>query len=491
VNLAAIIEGHAGEGVAVVDGDEALTYRDLRRAVGGVRGALSSAGVRSGDRVALIAANGADFVVAHLAILGAGAVTVPLNPTSPPAEVQDQLAAVEPVAAILGKGASIPPASAVGLRLVLDHDGLVAAQAGAEVPMVDRGAADLAVLIFTAGTAGAPKAAMLSHGNVLANIAQVQAHPGQTLTGDDVVLGVLPLFHIFGLTVVLGITLAAGGTIVMEARFEPADALALVAAHRVTVLVGAPPLFGALLTSAPAADGANPLGTVRLALSGAAPLAEGVARAFAARFGVEVHQGYGLTEASPVVTASPIAAGARPRHGSIGVPVPGVEVRLVDEDGEDAYVGDPGEIWVRGANVFGGYWRDEAATRSVLTPDGWLRTGDIAVAGEDGLLQIVDRAKDLIIVSGFNVSPAEVEETLREHPDVVDVAVVGVPDDRTGEAVSAVVVAAPGTSPDAAELGRFCADRLARYKCPTRVSLATELPLGLAGKVLRRRLRPA
>ena len=490
MNLAAIIEGHAGDGVAVVDRDGSLTYRDLRRAVAGVRGALSSAGVHSGDRVVLVAANRADFVIAHLAILGVGAVTVPLNPTSPPAEMKDQFAIVEPVAAIVGAGASLAPAVADGLRLVLDHDGLAVARSGPEAPMADRAPGDLAVLMFTAGTAGAPKAAMLTHGNLLANIAQAQAHPGQTLTGDDVVLGVLPLFHIFGLTVVLGVTLAAGGTIVMEERFEPSDAFSLIDAHEVTVLVGAPPLF-AMLASAPVADGTNPLASVRLALSGAAPLAAGVARAFAARFGVEVHQGYGLTEASPVVTASPIAAGARPRHGSIGVPVPGVDVRLVDEDGEDAYVGDPGEIWVRGANVFLGYWRDEAATRSVLTPDGWLRTGDIAVAGEDGLLQIVDRAKDLIIVSGFNVSPAEVEEALREHPDVVDVAVVGVPDDRTGEAVKAVVVAAPGASPGVAELSRFCADRLARYKCPTQVSLAPELPLGLAGKVLRRRLRSA
>jgi long-chain acyl-CoA synthetase len=226
---------------------------------------------------------------------------------------------------------------------------------------------------------------------------------------------------------------------------------------------------------------------VRLAGSGGAPLPPDVAAAFESRFGLPVWQGYGLTEASPTVTSSLI--GGVPKPGSIGVPLPGVDVRLVDVDGEDALAGDPGEIWVRGPNVFAGYWNDSEATDAVITPDGWLRTGDIAVADDDGYLFIVDRAKDLIIVSGFNVFPAEVEEVLLEHPHVAEAAVVGVEHPYSGEAVKAYVVAVPGAGVEEDELIEFAADRLARYKCPTTVTFVDQLPLGLVGKVLRRALR--
>ncbi len=214
-----------------------------------------------------------------------------------------------------------------------------------------------------------------------------------------------------------------------------------------------------------------------------------VARAFRQRFGVTIHEGYGLTEASPVVTSS--VAGMPVRDGSIGLPLPGVEVRLVDVDGTDVLAGDPGEIWVRGPNVFVGYWHDPEATSAVLTADGWLRTGDIAVVDDEGWLSIVDRAKDVIIVSGFNVYPAEVEQAIGEHDGVAQVAVVGVPHPHTGEAVKAYVVAVPGHHLEEDELIEFCAARLARYKCPSKVQFVDELPVGVAGKLLRRALREA
>jgi long-chain acyl-CoA synthetase len=230
--------------------------------------------------------------------------------------------------------------------------------------------------------------------------------------------------------------------------------------------------------------------SVRLAVSGAAPLPPEVGAAFHERFGVVVHQGYGLTEAAPIVTTTALAGNA-PRPGSIGPPLPGVEVRIVDGDGADVLDGDPGELWVRGPNVFPGYWHDDEASARVLTPDGWLRTGDVAVVEEHADLRLVDRAKDLIIVSGFNVYPVEVEDVLRGQPGVLDAAVVGEPSPRTGEAVVAFVVAAPGTPLDVAALGEQCARALARYKCPSRIEVVDELPRSVAGKLLRRELRPS
>jgi long-chain acyl-CoA synthetase len=223
-----------------------------------------------------------------------------------------------------------------------------------------------------------------------------------------------------------------------------------------------------------------------MAVSGAAKLPEEVAVAFEQRFGVKVAEGYGLTEASPIVTSS---VGDEPRYGSIGVPIPGLEVRLVDGEGHDALAGDPGEIWVRGPNVFAGYWNDAQATARVRTADGWLRTGDVAVSDDDGYLYLVDRAKDLIIVSGFNVYPAEVEEALVAHPGIAEAAVVGEPHPHTGEAVRAYVVPRPGVDLEEDEIVEFVARRLARYKCPSSVVVAEEIPRGLGGKTLRRALR--
>ncbi len=226
---------------------------------------------------------------------------------------------------------------------------------------------------------------------------------------------------------------------------------------------------------------------MRLALTGAAPLPPDVATDFRDRFNLPLRQGYGLTEASPVVTSSLL--GGEPRPFSIGTVLPGIEVRLVDEEGEDALEGDAGEIWVRGPNVFAGYWEDAEATAQAKTDDGWLRTGDVAVTDDDGYLYLIDRAKDLIIVSGFNVYPAEVEEALIEHPGVAGVAVVGVNHPHSGETVKAFVVAAPGVHLEEDQLIEFVSKRLARYKCPTKITFVDELPHGLGGKLLRRNLR--
>jgi long-chain acyl-CoA synthetase len=457
------------DAAALRAGTDVVTYRELEVRAAHVAGALRSEGVEPGDRVAIEGDNTVAFVASYLGALRIGGVAVPLNPHAPEAELTRELAAVEP---------------SVVLRPPLDGTGGDAEPAAP----VDRDAADPAVLLFTAGTAGAPKAAMLTHGNLASNIRQVLDHPGLALTADDVSLGALPLFHVFGLNAVLGIGLAAGASTVLIDHFQPAAALRAVREHRVTVLAGVPAMYHAFLDLDDATAPPDAFTSLRLAVSGAAPLGEELFEGMRKRFDVVVHEGYGLTEASPIVTTS--AIGRRdPAPGSIGPPLPGVDVRLVDADGADVLPGDPGEIWVHGPNVFPGYWRDPNATATALTDDGWLRTGDIAVADDTGELSLVDRAKDLVIVSGFNVYPAEVEEVLLEHPDVAEAAVVGEPDPRTGETIVAFVVPEPGRRPPTEELLAQCARSLARYKCPTRVEIVEELPRSFAGKVLRRELR--
>jgi long-chain acyl-CoA synthetase len=330
---------------------------------------------------------------------------------------------------------------------------------------------------------------MLTHGNLAANIRQVLDHPGLALNAGDVSLGVLPMFHVFGLNAVLGIGLAAGASTVLLEQFDPAAAVSVVRDHVVSVLGGGPAMYHAFLELDDDTAPPGSFESVRLAVSGAAPLDEDLLERMRKRFGVVVHEGYGLTEASPIVTTSAIGR-REPSAGSIGPPLPGIDVRLVDADGGDVLPGDPGEIWVRGANVFPGYWRDAGATERALTRDGWLRTGDVAVADDEGELSLVDRAKDLIIVSGFNVYPAEVEEALLEHPDVAEAAVVGESNPRTGEAIVGFVVPEPGATPGPDALLAHCARSLARYKCPTRVEIVDALPRSFAGKVLRRQLRP-
>jgi long-chain acyl-CoA synthetase len=320
---------------------------------------------------------------------------------------------------------------------------------------------------------------------LLANLEQIQQHPGLRLRDDDVALAVLPFFHVFGLNVVLDLALFAGAGVTLVDHFHPAETLARVARDGVTVVAAVPAVYAAWLALDDASVPPDAFARVRLCVSGATELASDVAVQMHERFGVHVHDGYGLTEASPVVTTT--AVEREPRLGSIGPPLPGVEVRLVDADGNDVLDGDRGEILVRGPNVFAGYWQDEAATRSVLE-NGWLRTGDIAVADDDGWLVLVDRAKDVIIVSGFNVYPGEVEEALRSHGGVADAAVIGEAHPRTGETIVAYVVARSGASLDPVELVRHAGRRLARYKLPTRVEVVDALPRTFAGKLLRRAL---
>jgi long-chain acyl-CoA synthetase len=495
VNLAHIIDGHPDDHVAIISRGVETTYGQLRDRVARLRGGLAALGIGAGDRVVLLCGNGRHFVETYLAALGLGVVIVPLNPQSPSPEISHEIATVGATAVVVGPTAAgawkaIDATAIPTVRHIvatqpgtvdteLDFDDLLSAE---PLDTVEVGPGALALLIFTSGTAGSPRAAMLSHGNLLANIDQGRSTAAQ-INADDVVFGVLPMFHIFGLNVVLGFSLANGATVVLVQRFDPSTALDTIRERSITVIPGAPPLWLAFshFDAAPA----DSFATVRLALTGAAKMPEEAIRRLNDQFGLQLAEGYGLTEASPVVTSS---AGLPIKVGSVGKVLDGITVRLVDEAGDDVLRGDAGEIWVKGPNVFQGYLDDREQTARVLTTDGWLRTGDIAVTDDDGYLYLVDRAKDLIIVSGFNVYPAEVEDVIAEHPAVAEVGVAGVPHPHTGEAVKAWVVARDGMTVDEDTLIAWCSDRLARYKSPSKILFVDQLPRNVSGKLLRRSL---
>ncbi|MBM7791278.1 AMP-binding protein [Tenggerimyces flavus] len=502
VNLADLVRQaakDAPERAALIAGDRRVTWSELDRAVDALAAGLAAQGVVAGHRVAVALPNGIDLVTAMFATVRAGLVVVPLNPESPTAEYARALEHVRPRLVLAGPGSVEAVRSAVATLSSSDGDGprpvVVAvdapAQAGelayaslpgsgpAAVPPRDPEA--LAALLFTSGTSSAPRAAMLTHRALLANVAQMASIEPPAMRANDVVLGLLPLFHVFGLSL-LALCARAGATMVLAGRFDPEATLDLVASEKVTNIPVAPPVFVAW-QSFP--DLAARLASVRLLLSGAAPLPIAVADAIKASSGLMVHEGYGLTEAAPGVTST--LCSASPKAGSVGAPLPGVEVRVqVDPGAEDA--DEPGEILVRGANLFSGYWPDGVDGPS---SDGWLATGDVGYLDADGDLYLVDRVKELVLVSGFNVYPREVEDVIASFPGVSSVAVIGVPDERTGESVKAYVVPAAGASVIPEDVLAFARDRLARFKCPAAVAIVEELPRSVAGKIAKARLRLA
>lgn len=477
------------------------SFAELDELVDLTAGAMAGLGVGKGDRVGLLVGNVPEFAQCLYGAMRAGAIACPLNVMLTPdeigsiladagakvvvtelsflpglLEVREELPDLETVLVVGGPPA---PAGTISLEEALRE--------GGSAPEVEVATEDLAVIAYTAGTTAEPKGAMLSHGNLLANLDQIAGVPALQEAQDDVVLLALPLFHSFALSVGLGLTIKTGATSVLAERFDPEETLSLVERHGVTILLGAPPMFAAWAALAGRGEGPTPdLSSVRIAVSGAAPLPPEVLRAFQDRFGITIWEGYGLTECAPAVTTNAVGPEAKP--GSIGLPLPGLEIRLVDEHGEEVEEGDPGEIQVRGPNVFAGYWARPDATAAIFEGD-WLRTGDVAYRDEDGYLFLVDRKKDLIIVSGFNVYPKEVEEALERHPGIAEAAVVGIADERTGEAVQAWVVPAAGVELTADAIREFLRDHLARFKWPKEIRVVDELPHHVTGKVLRRALR--
>jgi long-chain acyl-CoA synthetase len=441
---------------------------------------LAARGVGPGDRVAIWVPNHPSFASAMYGAWRLGAVAVPVHAALTEPEVKHILGDAGAKVVVCG-----PDQRDVGGSLV-DALGLEDLPLeGSERAVVEPGESDLALIQYTAGTSGLPKGAMLSHANLKANIDQMREVP-IAIGPDDVALCVLPLFHIFGLNVVLNLAIEVGATVVLSERFDPVGSLDLIKANLVTMIAGAPPVYVAWLMGDAPRDA---LSNVRVAVSGAAPLAKDVLAGFKERFDITIWEGYGLTETSPALTST--AIGGVPKPNCVGRPLPGVEIKLIDEDGDEVEdEGDPGEIVVRGPNVFSGYWNRPEESKAAFTEDGWFRSGDVGVFDDDGDLYIVDRKKDMVLVSGFNVYPREIEDVLRRYPNVGDVAVVGIPDEIAGERIRAIVVPdPPGEEISVDELLAFCAKSLAPYKTPKEIEVVADIPRNAAGKVLRRELR--
>ena len=463
---------------ALVGANGSVTWGELDTQVDALAGALRGRGLAAGDRVGILLPNSVEFATTYFAVLRAGLVALPLNTAYTESELEHQLTdsgAVLVVTDDARRGLVECPTLVAGSQEW--HDALT--HEPYDGPLV--GAEDLAVLLYTSGTTGRPKGAMLSHRALLANLEQLSRIEPAVVAPDDVVLLVLPLFHVYGLNAGLGMTARAGATGVVAERFDPVETLELVRRHRVTNIIGAPPMYVAWSMLPELGDA---MATLRLAVSGAAPLPPEVLAAMRESTGHDVYEGYGLTETSPVLTTTLCSDTAKP--GSIGRPIPGVQMRLVDDSGDDADADDPGEITVRGANVFSGYWPDGAGGADT---NGWFRTGDIAYADADGDLFLVDRLRELILVSGFNVYPREVEDVLLTHPDIAEVAVLGVAHPYTGETVKALVVTRDGAALTGRDVIDHAAARLARFKCPTSVEFVDELPHSVTGKVAKGRLR--
>ena len=434
-----------------------LTWAQLDAAVSAAAAALQARGYGAGARVLLRLGTGVDLVLLYLGAMRAGLIAVAVNPAYTRAEVHfihtDSGAAAE-----------------------LDEDTareLLASAPAAEDPRGDRTGEDVAVLLYTSGTSGRPKGAMLSARALLANLDQIGAIEPALVAADDVVFVPLPLTHIYGMNAGLGNALRAGATAVLADRFDPDETLATMAAERVSVVVGVPGQYAAWLRGQGFASGFE---RVHFAMSGSATLAVGVVMGYRAA-GIELHDGYGLTEAAPVLTVGLDAAA-----GTVGKPLPGIELELRDADGEVVEHGDPGRIHVRGDNLFSGYWPDG---RDAPGEGGWFATGDIGMIDDQDNLRLVGRSSDLVIVNGFNVYPAEVEAVLAAEKGVAEVAVVGVEDEATGESVRAFVVPAVGAVLNPDELLAAAARSLARFKLPSAIEVVAELPHTVTGKIMK------
>ncbi|MEV6108059.1 long-chain fatty acid--CoA ligase [Streptomyces sp. NPDC051940] len=487
--LAADPPAHLADQPAFRLDEQVLTYAGLDDATARIVSWLRALDVRPGDRVAVMLPNVVQFPVVYHGILRAGAVVVPVNPVLREREIAYYLG--DSGAKVLFAwheltGAAVAAADGTQTDVVVVDPAEFADRLAAYEPapgLVEREDADTAVILYTSGTTGRPKGAELTHGGLRRNVEESVRLFG--IGAGDAVLGGLPFFHSFGQTCGMNGALAAGATVTLLPRFDPAKALDILRRDRVTVMLGVPTMYVALLNHPDRAS--FDTDALRVCVSGGASLPVEVLHGFEAAFRCVILEGYGLTETSPLASFN---HPDRPRKpGSIGTPIRGVEFRLVDDGLDDVPEGEAGEIAIRGHNVMKGYWNGPEATAEAVR-DGWFRTGDIARRDEDGYYYIVDRKKDLIIRGGYNVYPREVEEVLYQHPAVAEAAVIGVPHATHGEEVAAAVALKPGAVADPDELRAHVRERVAPYKYPRRVWLVDALPKGPTGKILKREIHP-
>jgi long-chain acyl-CoA synthetase len=459
MNLAGSLTAAAGRHEtrpALAFGDGELTFGELDAASARVAGMLRARGLRPGDRVGVMLPNVPQFAMAYYGVLRMGGVVVPMNPLLKPREVEYYL-------------------TDSGAALVLDDAAALPGDGEPALGVVERNEQDTAVILYTSGTTGRPKGAELTHGNLVRNAGVMREL--LSVSRDDVILGALPLFHSFGQTCGLNTATACGACLALLPRFLPGDVLELVERRRVTVFEGVPTMYAALLNHPD--RGRHDVASLRVCVSGGAALPLEVLHGFEQAFGCVILEGYGLSETSPVASFNR-ADGVR-KPGSIGTPVDGVEMKLVDPSAEGI-----GEIAIRGHNVMKGYWRNPEATASAIDAGGWFRSGDLARVDEDGCYFIVDRKKELIIRGGYNVYPREIEEVIYEHPAVREAAVLGIAHPDLGEEVAAAVALKAGFDVDQAEVKEFVKSQVAAYKYPRHLWFVDELPKGPTGKILKR-----
>jgi len=488
-NLVQTSSAHADR-VAIRLGGSTTTFRQLDDSSARIAGLLQDRGVKPGDRVAIMLPNLPDFAAIYYGMLRAGAVVVPMNPLLKAREVAYYLGdsgarlifAWNGVADEVEKAAEKAGFDVIGVDPATFGAGL--ADASPVFDVAERDGSDTAVILYTSGTTGQPKGAELTHANLSSNV-EVLCTDLMQLTPDDVIFGGLPLFHSFGQTCTLNAAVFSGASLSLLPRFDPAHAFQLLAGHRATVFAGVPTMYGALLAQRDRAS--YDVSALRVCVSGGSAMPVEVLRGFEQAFGCTVLEGYGLSETSPVASFNHPDRERKP--GSIGTPIRGVEMRVVDDLGNDIPPGEVGEIVIRGNNIMKGYWQRPEETAAAI-PDGWFRSGDMGRIDEDGYFAIVDRKKDMIIRGGYNVYPREVEEVLYEHPAVAEAAVIGISDRQLGEEVAAAVALKPGMTADPEELREHVKSQVAAYKYPRKVWIVDALPKGPTGKILKREIVP-
>lgn len=507
---------HHPDWTALIFFEKKMSYRELGAAIDTFAQALiRRLGIQKGDRVGIMLPNCPQNVIATYGAMRAGAVPVQFNPLYVSREIKYQLEdSGSKVLLTLDlfwekvKAASLPgvqyiqtsvadylpfplsflyPLKAKPPKVSSDQAvhfrDLMREKAEGFTPVPVDPQEDLAVLLYTGGTTGVSKGVMLTHANIAANFAQIKAWLMMPEEPNNKVLCILPLFHSFGFTAVVGSALAAGRVAILVPRFDAVETLKLLKKHQPKIFPGIPTLYTAILNHA---DFAKYPFKTDLCITGAAPMPVDLMKRFEKATGGSILEGYGLTETSPVTHSNPVK-GVR-KAGSVGLPYPGTDVRVVNlETGEDLPVGDEGEVLIKGPQVMKGYWNKPEETDAILK-DGWLYTGDIGRMDEDGYLFLIDRKKDMIISSGFNVYPREIDEVVYQHPAVLEACAIGIPDEYRGESAKVFVVLKSGATATEKEIIDFCRERLAAYKRPREVEFLTELPKSTVGKVLRREL---
>jgi long-chain acyl-CoA synthetase len=490
-NLASLLTDSAArspERTAIKLDDAELSYAMLDGASAHIVGLLEQHGFQPGDRVGVMLPNVPHFPIVYYGILRAGGVVVPMNVLLKEREVAYYLGdsgakllfAWSEFGAEARPGAEAAGAELIEVELLGFRDVVGAAPARTELaPVADD---DTAVILYTSGTTGRPKGAELTHANLYGN-AKTKLETLIQISEDDVILGALPLFHSFGQTAAMNAGLMGGACLSLLARFDPVKALSIMERDRVSVFLGVPTMYNALL-AVPKAERPD-TSSLRVCISGGASLPVEVLRAFDEQFGAKILEGYGLSETSPVASFNHPDRERKP--GSIGTPIRDVEMKVFDENDQEVPTGEVGEIVIKGPNVMKGYWQNPDATAETMR-GGWFHSGDLAKVDEDGYFFIVDRKKDLIIRGGYNVYPREVEEVLYEHPAVAEAAVVAVPHADLGEEVGAAVALKAGAEATPEELQAYVKERVAAYKYPRHVWLVSELPKGPTGKILKREI---